>query len=83
VRSGEEGGPALTPSANLFVRGTATSHCSGVVSHDPSFALIGSYELLMRQVRRTAAGTSRLVAKVAEPPRPGNGPVALRSFCNG
>ena len=25
----------------------------------PSFALIGAYELLMRQVRRSAAGTSK------------------------
>jgi hypothetical protein len=49
-----------------------------VIAAWPSFALIGSYELLMRQVRRTAAGTSRQVTQVPEPPKRRNGPVAVR-----
>ncbi len=40
-----------------------------VIAAWPSFALIGSYELLMRQVRRTAAGDSGRIATSPAPPR--------------
>jgi hypothetical protein len=86
-RSGDRGG--VLPWA-LLVIGSAASLAANVAVAEatvtgrviaawPSFALIGSYELLMRQVRHTAPGTSRPVTKVPEPPRRRNGPVALSS----
>jgi hypothetical protein len=39
-----------------------------VIAAWPSFTLIGSYEMLMRQVRRTASASTRLAQKAA--PRP-------------
>lgn len=68
-RSGSRGG--MLPWA-LLVMGSVASLAANVAVAEssmvgrviaawPSFALIGSYELLMRQVRRTAAGTSARV----------------------
>ena len=65
-RAGQRGG--MLP-WTLLVAGSAASLAANVavaqptvagrvVAAWPSFALIGAYELLMRQVRRSAAGTS-------------------------
>ena len=73
-RAGERGGKL--PWA-LLVAGSAASLAANVavaqptaagrvIAAWPSFALIGAYELLMRQVRRTAAGTGK-----PQPRKPG------------
>ena len=70
-------GSVASLAANVAVaEPTATGR---MIAAWPSFALIGSYELLMRQVRRTAADGCKPVAKVPEPPRRRNGSVAVRS----
>jgi hypothetical protein len=63
-RAGERGGvlpwallvvgSAASPAANVAV--AEPSLAGRVIAAWPSFALIGAYELLMRQVRRSAAG---------------------------
>src|SRR5712692_11839284 len=54
-------GSVASLAANVAVaEPTATGR---VIAAWPSFALIGSYELLMRQVRRTATGNVRRLAK--------------------
>jgi hypothetical protein len=50
-------GSAASLAANVAV--AEPSMTGRVIAAWPSFALIGSYELLMRQVRRTAPGVSR------------------------
>lgn len=74
-RAGERGG--VLPWALLVVGSTASlaanvavaqpTAAGRVIAAWPSFALIGAYELLMRQVRRSAAGTSRLRPRTPGP----------------
>jgi|HubBroStandDraft_1064217.scaffolds.fasta_scaffold59512_1 hypothetical protein len=73
-RSGNRGG--VLPWALLVIGSVASLAANVAVAEPtlmgrliaawPSFALIGSYELLMRQVRRTASGTSRSAMKMPE-----------------
>src|SRR5215472_3922826 len=76
-RSGERGG--FLPWALLAIGSVASLAANVAVAEPttigrviaawPSFALIGSYELLMRQVRRTAAGEVQRAAGSSAPPR--------------
>ena len=76
-RSGERGG--FLPWALLIVGSVASLAANVAVAEPttigrviaawPSFALIGSYEMLMRQVRRTAAGEAWRAASSLAPPR--------------
>jgi hypothetical protein len=54
-----------------------------VVAAWPSFALIGSYELLMRQVRRTAADTIRPAPKTPEPLKRRKAPAGVKPLASG
>src|SRR5579859_3614713 len=87
-RAGQRGG--VLPWA-LLVIGSAASLAANVavaqptaagrvIAAWPSFALIGAYELLMRQVRRSAAGSDKPPARTpgpqASPPQAGG--VAIR-----
>jgi Protein of unknown function (DUF2637) len=97
-RAGERGGML---SWGLLVAGSAASLAANVavaqptvtgrvIAAWPSFALIGAYELLMRQVRRSAAGTggahkARRVPRISTPtigdspgPRPKRRPSGRR-----
>jgi hypothetical protein len=82
-RAGERGGKLRWA---LLVAGSAASLAANVavaqptaagrvIAAWPSFALIGAYELLMRQVRRSAAGTSKPPSRKPRPQssRPGTG----------
>ena len=88
-RAGERGG--VLPWA-LLVMGSVASLAANVavaqptvtgrmIAAWPSFALIGAYELLMRQVRRSAAGTGKPQPRKRGPQssRPGTGEAAARS----
>jgi hypothetical protein len=86
-RAGERGGKLPW---SLLVAGSAASLAANVavaqptaagrvIAAWPSFALIGAYELLMRQVRRSAAGASRPQSRKpgSQFSRPGTGDAAV------
>jgi hypothetical protein len=56
-RAGERGG--VLPWALLVAGSTASLAANVAVAAWPSFAFIGAYEILMRQVRRSAAVRSK------------------------
>jgi hypothetical protein len=58
-------GSAASLAANVVV--AQPTAAGRVVAAWPSFALIGAYELLMRQVRRSAAGTSKPPSRKPRP----------------
>jgi Protein of unknown function (DUF2637) len=71
-------GSVASLAANVAV--AEPSMTGRVIAAWPSFALIGSYELLMRQVRRTAAGASRLTVDAPQSSRRQNSLGAVKSF---
>src|SRR6266704_2565307 len=60
-------GSVASLAANVAVAEPTTA--GRVIAAWPSFALIGSYELLMRQVRRAAGRAARTVASVPRRPK--------------